>query len=102
MICETLGCGRRSQQWTVVRPDSFGSPKHTTTRVCAKCRDELMAVYGWHLLYDHGRVPDVSSGGDIDDFDAPAMFTRIGLERLVANIPSTDPLYHRDAAKGWL
>ncbi len=93
-MCSTDGCDRQAV-WTVVRPNT--SSKHAHKLVCTKCRDELVAVYGWHLLYDHGRVPPAAPD---DELDGSARNTRINLERVVRNIPDTDPLYHRSAAEG--
>jgi len=97
-VCDIDGCGREAL-WTVIRPNVRASRRLGTTRiVCDKCRDELVAVFGWHLLYDHGRVPPVSPSND--GMDGPAYTTRMNLERVVRNIPDTDPMYHRGATEG--
>lgn len=42
MVCETQGCLNHAV-WVVAKPER-------EKRVCSKCRDEMIALWGWLLV----------------------------------------------------
>ena len=100
--CATPTCGAKSADWTVLRPDASSYNPHNKKRVCSKCRDELVEVFGWHVLWDNGNVPTTPAPHDDDEVDAAALRWRALLEQRLSELDSDDPLYHRGLSEGTL
>ena len=97
--CETTGCDSPAV-WTVVPPNSLGS--HNKKRVCSRCRDELVEVFGWYVLWNNGNVPTTPVPHDDDEVDAAALRWRTVFEDKLSKLDPDDPLYHRGLSEGKL